>query len=263
MFKRKLYLIMSYVLIATLAAALSGCTTLYNPATGQKETYFISTAQEMAIGENVEKEVLETYKVSGDKKKQDYVDQIGQKVASVSDRQDLDYKFVVLDDKELNAFTIPGGIVYINTGLLDILNDDEVAAVLAHEIGHVAARHSIKRIQSQLGYQLLLTVAVVSVNKNDPNAAKTVAQGSNAIFELVQLGYSRRDELLADRLSIKYTYKAGYNPWGMVEALKKLQAHSEEKGGWGGPVILRSHPYIEDRIRAGIAEVGNLPETKL
>jgi predicted Zn-dependent protease len=102
----------------------------------------------------------------------------------------------------------------------------------------------------------------LSVNQKDPGAAKTVAQGSNSIFQLIQLGYSRRDELLADKLAIKYSYKADYDPWGMVEALKKLKEHSENKKGWGTPVVLRSHPYIEDRIRAGIAETGSLPGKK-
>ena len=203
-------------------------------------------------------EVLKEYKVLDDKKRQEYVQGIGRKIASVSDRQDLTYSFTVLDSEELNAFAIPGGSIYINRGLVDVLDEDEVAAVLSHEVAHVAARHAAKRIQSQMGYQLLMTIALYNVNKQDEKLAKTVAQGSASIFQLVLLGYSRQDELLADQLAIKYTHKAGYNPWGMVTSLKKLHEHSKEDDSWRVLAVFRSHPYLTDRIRAAEAEAGAL-----
>jgi predicted Zn-dependent protease len=246
-----------YFLLSTF---LIGCTTIYNPATGKKEVLFIDTAQEVAIGKNVAREVAAQYKVLEDESVQRHLQQIGRKIALVSDRRDLEYSFTVLDSKELNAFALPGGGVYINKGLLDLLDEDEIAACLGHEVGHIAARHSVKRIQGQMGYQLLLTLAIYGAGEKNRQAANTVAKGANSIFQLVLLGYSRQDELLADKLAVKYTHQAGYNPRGMVTALKKLYEQNKNKGLWRGPAVLRSHPYLEDRIRVAEAEVAALPD---
>lgn len=257
MLKKRLLLYTIYYILTTV---LIGCTTVYNPATGKKETYLINTSMEVAIGKNVAREVLRKYKVLDDEERQKYLQALGLKIAQVSDRKDLEYSFTVLDSKELNAFALPGGGIYINKGLLDLLDEDELACVLSHELGHIAARHGVKRIQGQVGYQVLMTVAMYQVGKEDKKLAKSVAKGTNTIFELILLGYSRRDELLADRLAIKYAHQAGYNPWGMVTSLKKLKKHSKEKSSWRPLVVLRSHPYLEDRIRAAEAEVGALPD---
>ncbi len=255
MLKKRFLLFTVHCLLST---ALIGCTTIFNPATGKRETFFINTPTEIAIGKNVAKEVLKKYKVLDDAEVQNYIRAIGEKVASASERQDLQYSFTVLDSEELNAFALPGGGVYINKGLLDILDEGEIAACLGHELGHIAARHSVKRMQGQLGYQLLMAVAVYQVGKKDKKLAKNIAKGSSAIFELILLGYSRQDELLADKLAIKYTYKSGYSPWGMITSLKKLKQHSEKKRSWRPLVLFRSHPYLEDRIRVAEAEVGVL-----
>ena len=237
-----------------------GCATIYNPATEKKEIIFIDTVQEVAIGENVNKDVLKKYKIFRDEKTQKYVQGIGQRVAAASDRQDLKYHFTVLDTEELNAFALPGGNIYINKGLVGKLDEDEIACVLAHEVGHVAAKHSVKRMQGQIGYQLLMAIALYEINKKDERLTKTVAQGATTVFGLILLGYSREDELLADKLAIKYAHKSGYNPRGMVTSLKKLKQYSKEKTTWRPLVILRSHPYLEDRIRQAEAEVAILPD---
>jgi predicted Zn-dependent protease len=200
MFKKYFLLSIFYCLLSVF---LISCTTIYNPATGKKEIIFIDTSQEVAIGKNVAKEVLKRYKILKEEKTQKYVQRIGQKMAIVSDRHDVQYFFTVLDSEELNAFTLPGGGVYINKGLVDILNEDEIACVLGHEIGHVAARHAVKKIQGQIGYQLLVHIALYEISKKDKKLAKSVAKGTNAIFGLILLGYSRQDELLADKLAIK------------------------------------------------------------
>ena len=257
MLKKSILLYTAYYI---LFAVLCGCTTIYNPATGKKETFFIDTAQEIAIGKNVSQEVLNKYKVLEDEDTQKRIQAIGQKVAQASDRKDVQHSFTVLDSKELNAFALPGGGVYICQGLVDKLDQDEIACVLSHEIGHIAARHSVKRIQGQIGYQVLMTMAIYGLSKKDRKTAKTVAQGAGTIFGLILLGYSRQDELLADRLAIKYANQAGYNPWGMVTALRKLESHSKEKKLWRPLVVLRSHPYLEDRIRAAEVEVGLLTD---
>jgi beta-barrel assembly-enhancing protease len=229
---------------------LSGCATTYNPATGRDEAIFINTSSEVAIGNSAASQIAQKYKISEDKKAIEHLEAIGKRVAAASDRRDLEYKFYLIEDKTLNAFTIPGGHVYIFRGLYDKLDDDEIAAVMAHEIGHVAARHIVKKMQASLGYQLLSTIALVAYTKgqDDKNRKRAgyIAYAGATAFNLVQLGYSRQDEYEADELAAKYSKAAGFDPNGMKRALEVLKA--EENKGIPVPYILRSHPYIDERI---------------
>jgi beta-barrel assembly-enhancing protease len=238
------------VFMVFLAAFSSGCATTFNPATGRNEAIFINTASEVAIGSSAASQVAQKYKISTDKTAIDRLEAIGKRIASVSDRQDLEYKFYIIEDEKLNAFTIPGGHVYIYRGLYDKLDDDELAAVMAHEIGHVAARHIVKKMQASLGYQLLSTIALVAYSKGqeDKNRKRAgyIAYAGATAFNLVQLGYSRQDEYEADELAVKYSKASGFNPDGMRRTLEVLR--EEEKKGVSVPYILRSHPYIDERI---------------
>ena len=231
----------TFIAILTVGSLLmSGCATMYNPATEKKELVFITTPMEVALGKNTAMQLAKQSSFVKDPKQVDKVTEIGEKLAKVSDRTDLKYHFAVVKDKEINAFTMPGGYIYINSGLLDIVdNDDELACVIGHEIGHVAARHIAKKLQTQLGYGLLMNIALNNANINE------VQQAIDVTFNLVELGYSRDDELLADRLGAKYAYKAGYDPKAMITFLKKLK---EKDKADMGPVFLRSHPYTSKRI---------------
>jgi len=121
---------------------------------------------------------------------------------------------------------------------------------MAHEIGHVAARHIVKKMQASLGYQLLSTVALIAYSKNAGDdkrkTAGYVAYAGTTAYNLVALGYSRKDEYQADEISVKYTSSAGFNPHGMIQALEELK--TQKKKGTSVPYILRSHPYIDQRI---------------
>jgi len=232
-----LKLLISLSLVASLT--LSGCATVYNPATEKQELIFVTTPMEVMLGRNAAMQVSNKYKFIKDPKEINRVTEIGQKLAKVSDRTDLKYHFSVVQDKEINAFALPGGYIYVNSGLLEMVNDDELACVIGHEIGHVAARHIAKKLQTQLGYSILMNIALQNASVRD------VQQAIDVTFNLVQLGYSRDDELLSDRLGAKYAYKAGYDPYAMVTFLKKL---NEKDKGDIGPVFLRSHPYTSKRI---------------
>ena len=116
------------------------------------------------------------------------MEDVGQRIASVCDRKEINYHFRVLEDDEVNAVSLPGGFVYVNKGLMEkIANDDELAGVLAHEVGHIVARHSIKKLQAVMGYSILriLTVAV-------PQTGELGTAADIAFTELL-LGYSRDD----------------------------------------------------------------------
>lgn len=231
------------LLILLILFSLNGCITIYNPATEKKEVIFINTKSEISLGKDISKQIQSRLKVLKDPQKQFRLDYIGQKIAKSSDRQDLTYQFKIIADKELNAFAIPGGFVYVNSGLMDNATDDELAGVLGHEIGHIAARHSVKKLQTSLGYQIIMNIAM-GVSKN-----KSLGNATDIIFNLVNLGYSRKDEFLADKLAAKYTQKSGFNPYGIITFFYKLKREAESKGTNYKLVFLNSHPPIEERIK--------------
>lgn len=216
---------------------------MYNPATGQQEFILIDTQDEVQIGNRVAYQVQQQYAVCREPKINDYVSAIGQRIATVSDRQDLTYYFVVLDEEEANAFTIPGGGVYVFRGLLNYTaTDDELAGVLAHEVGHAAARHIVKKMQAQMGYEIILTLAT-----RGRGEYQNIANLANTAFSLAMLGYSREDEYFADVLAVRYIQRAGYNPEAMISFLEKLK--QEENGSQRALVFLSTHPGLDERIR--------------
>lgn len=241
-----------HLLLGVIFIAAAGCATMYNPATGQNEFIFITTPTEVSIGKALSAKVSSQYKISKDKEKINRVATIGKKIARASDRRDLTYIFNVIEDETLNAFTLPGGYIYVNTGVLDKATDDELACVIGHEAGHVAARHIAKKLQAQIGYDILMNIALRKSNMAEFNKAVSVS------YDLISLGYSREDELLADKLGAKYAYKAGYDPNAMITFLKKMQ---EIDGKEMGFVFLRSHPYASQRIKTLEKELSAIKES--
>lgn len=253
---------MSAVILKLLAALpcglfLCGCATVYNPATEKKELIFIDSAQEAQIGRGMAEEIVRREsKMLRDPTRQLFVNKIGQRIAAVSERRELVFHFAVLDDPDLNAFALPGGYVYIYSGLLNRLTEGETAAVLAHEVGHVAAKHSVKKMQSVLGYNLLMGLALAGFGPRNPELAQEIANASGTVYDLLLRGYGREDELLADKLAVRYLFKAGYDPDSMVRALEILMRES----GPGGRMfeILSTHPRMQERIRRVREEIGLL-----
>ncbi|HPN88053.1 MAG TPA: M48 family metalloprotease [Candidatus Omnitrophota bacterium] len=232
---------------------LTGCgTIMYNAATQRKEFIMISTQEEISMGNNLHTGLLKEFKLSQNKEQADRLKRIGAKVALVSDRQDYKYQFFLIEKEELNAFTTPGGNIYVYTGLMNKLQSDEaIAGVIAHEIGHCAARHVVKKYQASVGYD---TLASLILNNLKMSAAtkQVVSLSSSTLMNLVFSSYSRQDEYEADRLAVKYMYLSWLNPEGMVEALQLLKKESQ---GSEGLLILRSHPFLDDRIKAVKEEI--------
>ncbi|MCM8783007.1 MAG: M48 family metallopeptidase, partial [Candidatus Omnitrophica bacterium] len=222
----------------------------------KEETYFYSTEKEVRLGESLAEEINRRYKLADDPLMQERVRFIGEKIASVCDRKEIRYRFFVLDEKELNAFALPGGFVYVNRGLLEKADDDELAAVLGHEIGHIVCRHSIKKLQAQLGYSVLALIAAgIAVDNKD------VLRALDSVFIQIVSGYSRQDEFMADRLGCRYAKLAGFNSQGMLSFLDKLKQYYRNQQPQ--PLsYLRTHPYIPDRIRVVKQELGEGIEFK-
>lgn len=223
---------------------LFGCATEYNLALRKEEYILISGEREVKMGESIARRLEEKFEVLEDDLVQQRIDHIGQKVAYVCDRKDIDYHFKVLANEEVNAVSLPGGYIYINKGLIDeVSTDDELAYVLGHEIGHVVAKHSVKRIQGVYGYSIL-RILVGTIK-----GAGEVARASDIAFGQIMLGYSRKDELDADRLGVRYAQRAGYDPAGAVNFLEKLK-EIERKKPLKPPNYIRTHPPISSRIEA-------------
>jgi predicted Zn-dependent protease len=193
-------------LIAT-ALALGACAT--NPVSKQSQFVLMSEKQELALGAAAAEQVAKNMPLlPSDDPLVRYVDHVGQRVAKVSDRPDLFYRFHVVDDAEINAFALPGGYIYVDRGLLVHMNSEaELAAVLGHEIGHVAARHAVQQYTKAQAYNL--GMAVTSIFVPIPYGAD---QLGNLLATAIITGYGREDELQADELSIKYITAAGFDP---------------------------------------------------
>ena len=244
--------------VFTLSAFLCGCSTEYNLATRQEESYYYnySTDKEVQLGRNIAVQVEKEYKMADDPLVQKRVEDIGKKIAAICDRKEIDYHFFVLEDDEINAVSLPGGYVYINKGLIDkVASDDELAGVIGHEVGHIVARHSIKKLQAIQGYSLLRLLTVAAPAVGGSSGVSEASTAAEAAFVELLLGYSREDELLADQLCTRYWRLAGYNPRAMIIFLERLQDINRRK-----PLKPRSyyktHPYIPDRIRVVKQELG-------
>lgn len=247
-FFRKLILI---PLICSLFIA--GCATVYNPATGKKEYLMINTREEVAVGKQVSEEIERKFVLSGNRAEIERVNLIGGKVAAVSDRQDITYYFKVIQDDDINALSAPGGYIYVNTGLLKAADDDELAAVIAHEVGHIAARHAVFSMQTNMAASLIGGIIFSNIETSED-----VRRGTSAVLNLVMLGYSRDDEFEADKLGVTYAYYAGFDANGMVVFLEKLQRQNKENPLDRGLVYLRSHPLYSDRIAKARAQAAYL-----
>lgn len=223
---------------------------VFAPASSQ--IILIGRNQEIEIGKEVAAQLEKKYGVWDNPEQTRRLERIGKSLVAVCERKDMPYTFKILDErKELNAMTAPGGFIYITRALLEALdNDDEVAFVLGHEIGHVTGDHIRKQLSQAIVGSILLDILTAG-------SGQLVRIGSDVMFSLYQSGYSRQHERDADMRGVRYMKAAGYNPVAAITALKKLGTE-RYKGfiRWFG-----THPDIPSRIKR-IAEVLRVdPET--
>ncbi len=210
----------SLLMLALGLMVLKACA--LNPATGDNDLVFMSENQEIALGREYHKEVVKQYEPFADQELQDYVQAVGEKVASVSHRGNLYYRFTVLDSPDINAFALPGGYIYIHRGLLTYMNSEaELAAVLAHEVGHVTARHAVRRHTSATLAGIFSTAVAVGTGQ------RAAADLASLLGQAVTRGYGREHELEADGLGASYLARAGYDPQAMVEVIGLLKMQQE------------------------------------
>jgi len=237
---------------------LSGCGT--NPVTGESELQFVSEDQEIQIGEQEYKylQQAEGGPFVTDPKIQEYVESVGMKIAAVSDRPNLPYEFTVLNNSIPNAWALPGGKIAINRGLLlELDSEAELAAVLAHEIVHSAARHGAQMMEKSIlmGVGILGLEGLMHDHKYEDVVVGSAAVGAT----LIALKYSRQAELEADKYGIKYMSKAGYNPKAAVILQETfLRLERERDPEWMGG-LFATHPPSQERLEANKVTAAQYP----
>lgn len=231
------------------ALFLGGCGV--NPVTGSSEMSFVSEAEEIRIGQaqyapsqQSEGGVYTLHPALGT-----YVSRVGTSLARVSERPNLPYEFVVLNNSTPNAWALPGGKIAVNRGLLYELEDEsQLAAVLGHEIVHAAARHGAK--QQEKGTLLNIGLAVIGVATAGSGMQDLAMQGAQIGGALVQTRYGREAELESDRYGMQYMARAGYDPQGAVALQQRFVQLSEGRQSGGFAALFASHPPSQDRVDA-------------
>jgi predicted Zn-dependent protease len=234
-----------------------GCTTDFVPATGERRYLGYTWQQETQLGKQASKQVAALFGIYRDPKLERYVSEVGNRVLATSHLRrpgieeqirNTPVTFNILDSPIINAMALPGGYIYVTRGMLAHLNnEDQLASVLAHEIGHVAARHAARQAwQQQIGQGLLLGGALLGQVAGLP--AQDILNLGGMAAQMLFLRYSREDELEADKLSAEYASLAGYDPRTVIPFFQTLN-RIQEKEGQGMPNFLSTHPNPGDRIQ--------------
>jgi predicted Zn-dependent protease len=247
-------------LALAIALGLSSCAT--NPVTGRQEVVFMSPEREAATGKQAAAQVEREMGIVRDPKLTAYVQQIGARMAKLSPRQDVKYHFAIADMAEPNAFALPGGYVYVSRGLLALANDeDELAGVIGHEIGHVAARHSAQRETRQMGVGILSVLGTIAAGVVGGGQA---AQAASQLGQVAGAGYvaaySRDQERQADDVGQKLAAAGGWDPDGLADFLLTLDREGKARSGKARqPSFLDTHPQPGERSVVARERAPTLP----
>ncbi|HET7623048.1 MAG TPA: M48 family metallopeptidase [Gemmatimonadaceae bacterium] len=212
----------------------------------------VSTQQEVALGTQYAAQVDSQLPILHDPALQRYIDILGDSIANVTSRADLQWHFAIVNTDVVNAFALPGGFVYVNRGIIEHADKmDELAGVMAHEIGHVVERHSVKQMQQVQGANVGVMLACILTRVCESQVGQ---EAINIGGTLVFAKFSREDEAQADEEGFKYLVKAGISPEGMVSFFQKLLEMEQQSGGSSVPAWFSDHPLTQDRI----ADIQNL-----
>lgn len=241
------------------ALSLTHCA--QNPVTGDKNFVLMSEEQEIQTGAQAHPDVLKEYAALDSPGLQAYVNEVGQRLARQSHRPNLKWHFTVVDSPDVNAFALPGGYVYITRGIMAYLNSEaELAGVIAHEIGHVTARHGVRQQSAQTAAGLGAVLGSILVPGLNNRAGATLLQ---TLAQSWSAGYGREHELESDRLGAQYLAKSGYDPQAMIDVIGVLknqelyaaaQASREGKKPATYHGTFDTHPSNDARLKQVVGE---------
>ncbi len=228
----------------------------------RNETYsndgLMSEQEEMRIGAQVHQQVLQKYRIVQDPEIAGYIQDLGDRIARSSKRPNIRYQFYVIDDSTVNAFALPGGYVYVHTGLLKIARtEEELSAAIAHEVGHIVARHGLRNVKKAQRTALIFGIigAGASVATGGGAAGEAAELASQILATGVMTKNSRDFEREADYLGLYTMRDAGYQPLGMALMFQRLnEAGASAKSSSGGG-IFASHPNANERIKNTLGEI--------
>jgi len=222
-----------------------------------KGVNFYSLEKEIALGKQLAQEVERQAKIIDDPIIAEYVSRVGQNIVRNSDAK-VPFTIKVLDSEEVNAFALPGGFFFVNSGLiLKAETESELAGVMAHEIAHVAARHGTR--QATRGE--LINFASIPLIFMGGWTGYAIRQGAGLAIPLGFLNFSRGFEREADYLGLQYLYKTGYDPTAFVDFFEKIQSMEKKKPGTVSKVF-STHPMTDDRIKASQEEIQKILTAK-
>ncbi|MEO8563176.1 MAG: M48 family metallopeptidase [bacterium] len=220
----------------------------------------VSEDQEVQIGRQNAEQVNSQLRLVRDPVVTNYVQELGLSIARTTSRADLDWRFFVVDSREVNAFALPGGFVYVNRGLIERAQHlDELAGALGHEIGHVVRRHSVTQMEKQTGANVAVGLGCTLTRLCNSDVARAAIQvGGAALFAR----YSRRDEAEADSEAVVNVIHAGLDPQGIPVLFRRL-LEERRTSPLRIEAFFASHPLEEDRIRATEHEIEALDQAQL
>ncbi len=220
------------------------------PYTGRPQLLMVSESREAAMGERVFQELKRRQRLASDPKLHAMMQRVGGRLAAAAHRPDFRWEFAVFEEKEANAFCLPGGKVGVFTGLFKyIQSDSDLATVLAHEIAHVLARHAGERLSQGLLADLGSLGLSLGLGGANPYAGQAILQGYQLGTTVgIMLPYSRKQEYEADRIGLILMAKAGYDPALGIAFWEKWSAQEKGRSSW--PQFLSTHPKDANRLRA-------------
>jgi metalloendopeptidase OMA1, mitochondrial len=246
----------AWVLIVLAAILLAACA--HAAYTNRSQLLLISEGQETALGLQSAEAVLKKEKESTDEFQVERVKRVGRRIAAAANKPEYKWEFHVIEKKDVNAFCLPGGKVFVYTGILNLTtSNDELAAVMGHEIAHALLRHGGERMSVALMAQMGGAAASLALGSTvSPAASQMFNQAYGAGAQVgVLLPHSRAQESEADEVGMILAAKAGYEPAGALSLWRKMDAYAKSKGqntpGW-----MSTHPTTADRITAIKAKMG-------
>jgi predicted Zn-dependent protease len=232
------------LLTLALLANLTACETA--PVSGRRQLILINNEQEMQLGTQAFAQAKGKNAISHDAAANTAVSRVGQRIAAATELK-LPWEFVVFDSSQVNAFALPGGKVAVYTGILPVTQDDNgLATVLGHEIGHVLAHHGAERVSRSEVAQLGQGLAAALLGGGDPSSQQLVGAllGAGVTYG-IEMPFSREQEYEADRIGLSLMAQAGYDPRSALGFWQRMMARQK---GAGGPEFLSDHPSDQNRI---------------
>ncbi len=234
-----------YIFISCIATIFLFNDCARNPVTGKRQLVLMSEEQEIAMGKEADPQIIAQFGLYDNKELQNFISEKGKAMAAISHRNNINYEFRILDSDVLNAFAVPGGYVYFTRGIMAHFNNEaQFAGVLGHEIGHIAARHTVEQQRNAILGQIGLIAGIIIA----PDLAQFGDVASQGL-SLLLLKFGRDAERESDRLGVEYSSKIGYDAKEMADFFSTLERKQQESGAAELPEFLSTHPDPGNRNR--------------